>query len=763
MSRSIPALVAAVAAVLGAPPPAAASGRLASGGAALRCAYAHAEVRVEGDVARTVVTQVFVNDLDAPVEASYGFPLPEDAAVTGFADWRQGRRIEASIAGREEASEAYEAAADEGRPAALTETDRRAGFVLKLSAIAPRATRRVELSYVQTLSGLGGERTYVFPAGQEPAATLTDVEVHLPGERPMRDLRSLNHPDARVDRSPPGGAAVYASRGRGGLGHDLVLRWREISAPLDLAARAVRAVSSEPGYVEARFAFSADPAGHLQPPRDVVLLVDTSLSMAGEPLERARVLAEGVLSELRTQDRVELVSFADLVTMTFGELVAADDVALHRGLERLDDLRARGRSNLEAALATAEDLLRGSERGLLVLVTDGQPTRGAGFAAVELAVDRAAFEGTRVVWAHVSYPSRQGGIEALFPNITTRYLPDGPAGEEAVEELIRLAVAPSIEALDVRLLGVGVGEVVGVVPERLAVGEHVRLLARADSQVVVMVTGMLHGRPLLMQQIVVAPDAPDGRGDRGLPVEWARLRVRDLEARLGSLDGAAAEAIEAEVRRLGTTYGLATRFTSYVLADTLAPDRFKPGDPEIRVHAPRQALGVRAILPWGEEIRCLWDEDEELWLGRFLVPRGVADGTYRMRVFVDSQAGTALRGTLFFRVDSLPPAFALEVEGEGPWSSGSVVRVVARPLDGVFEGEVVATTGDTVVRDRIDLRRISVRVGARDVPLAQSGLGEVWAAEVALDLPAGRHTLRLVAVDYAANATEAELVVEVTP
>ena len=262
---------------------------------------------------------------------------------------------------------------------------------------------------------------------------------------------------------------------------------------------------------------------------------------------------------------------------------------------------------------------------------------------------------------------------------------------------------------------------------------------------------------------MVAPDAPDGRGDRGLPVEWARLRVRDLEARLGSLDGAAAEAIEAEVRRLGTTYGLATRFTSYVLADTLAPDRFKPGDPEIRVHAPRQALGVRAILPWGEEIRCLWDEDEELWLGRFLVPRGVADGTYRMRVFVDSQAGTALRGTLFFRVDSLPPAFALEVEGEGPWSSGSVVRVVARPLDGVFEGEVVATTGDTVVRDRIDLRRISVRVGARDVPLAQSGLGEVWAAEVALDLPAGRHTLRLVAVDYAANATEAELVVEVTP
>ncbi|TNF35787.1 MAG: VWA domain-containing protein [Deltaproteobacteria bacterium] len=754
----------AVALCLGASP-ALATGWATAPAGPLRTAYTRINAVIDGDTARTTVTQVFVNDLETPVEVTYRFPLPEDASVTGFADWRDGRRLEATVAGKEDAREAYEEAAAEGRPAAMAEKEADARFVMRLSTVPPRGARRVELTYVQTLSALGGERTWVFPAERKsdvPPPTVLDVDVTLRNEAPIRAVQSLNHGDARIV-SRRGDRHVALSRTGGGLGYDLALRWRVETEAIDLAARAVRPDAAQPGYVEARLSFASDPYQALRPPQDVVILLDRSLSMAGEPLERGRALVEGVLAELAPEDRFSLLTFNDKVTPIVGELATADDANIDLAQYGLDDVRASGRSNLQSAIDVAASLLRDSRGGTLVLVTDGQPTAGAGYTRVPLAADRRDWVDHRVVVAHASYPSRQPVLEQLFPQVTVRYVPDGDAGVDAIESLIRLVVAPIIEDLRVDIDGANVFALEGKVPARLAVGEYVRLLARAESDVVVSVTGTLHGRPIALERRVALPDGPDDRGDRGLPVEWARLRVAGLEVRFDGAEHAEQQAIEAEIRSLGAAYRLATRFTSYVLTDSLAPDRIMPGDPEIRVHAPKTALGVRAILPWGEVVDCHWQEDEELWLGRFLVPRGTADGMYRMRVFVDSQEGTALRGTLFFRVDSKPPEFELLIEGDATVTMGDTLRVIARPKDHVYEGKALRTVGDTVVRDKVDLKRIVVQLGDREYPLEQVGDGEVWAADLPVAVLAGRHVLKLVAVDYALNSTEATLAIDVTP
>jgi len=763
MNRLLTLAAAAALATLGASAPALASGWAASSESALRTAYSRVDAVLDGAVARTTVTQVFVNDLDTPVEVTYRFPLPADASVTGFADWRDGRRLEATVAGKEDARDAYEDAAAAGLPAALAEKEGDARFAMRLSTVPARGARRVELTYVQTLPALGGERTFVFPAeaasGVAPA-TVLDLDVTVRADRPIHTFAALNHPDARVSVARDGSRHVTLSRSGGGLAYDFALRWRVASAPLDLAARAVRPVVGQPGYVEAAFSFASDPYAALRPPQDVVLLLDRSLSMAGEPLERGRALVEGILAELAPEDRFTLLTFNDRVDAPLGGLVPADDAALDLAQLALDEVRASGRSDLQRALDAAARVLRDSDAGTLVLVTDGQPTLGAGYTKVPLAVDPADFADHRVVLAHVSYPSRSATFEALFTQLTARYVPDGDAGAAAVEDLIRLVVAPVIEDFSLSLDGPAVFAVEGKVPARLAVGESVRVLARAEDDVRVTLSGLLHGRPVRLSQRVALPKGPDARGDRGLPVEWARQRVAGLEARLDAAD-ADAPALEAEIRSLGAAYRLATRFTSYVLTDGLAPDRIKPGDPEIRIHAPETALGVRAILPWGEEVSCAWQPEERLWLGRFLVPRGTPDGLYRIRVFVDDQAETTLRGTLFFRVDSRPPEFELTVEGDAIVRSGGTARLVARPKDGVYEGRALATRGDVVVRDRVDLKRIVVRVGEREIPLVQDGDGERWIAEVPIDLAAGRHLLRLVAVDYALNSTEATLTLDV--
>ena len=727
----------------------------------LRAAYGHVYVQIDGDLARTTVTQVFVNDLSVPVEATYGFPLPEDAAVTGFAEWRDGRKVEARTEGKAVARQAYDKAVARGERAALGEKESADRFRMSLHALPPGGSRKVELRYVQTLSALGGERSFVFPAGGDrPAPSVLDVAIDVRADRPIEAIEVPNQPDARVSGT---GArrALHLSRGREGLGGDLALRWRQETVDLDLAARAVRSDPDEPAFAEVRFAFTGDPWAEVRAPRDVVLVLDTSISMAGAPLARAKTLALEALGQLTSGDRVELVTFAGEARGVLGGLRFADAPAVEVLKKRIAGAEARGRSDLQGALKQAGALLGASGDGVALLMTDGQPTATEGDDPFALDIDPALFGDARLVVAQFTYPRGVSRLTASLPNVTARFVPDGAAGVFAVGAIARLAVAPTIEDLQVELDGPAVFMVHGAVPTRLALGEHVRLLARVDEDVWVRVTGVLHGKAVEVETMLQVPTDADGKGDHGLPVEWARHRVADLEAEVRRVDEAEAEVVATEIRALGTTYNLATRFTSYVLTDSLAPDslapdRIKPGDPEIRVHAPEGAQAVFGVLPWGEVVECSWEADEGLWLGRFLVPRGTPDGLYRVRIFVETQGGAKYRGPLFFRVDSELPAFALATDADGPVSRGDVLVLSAWP-----DRPAPVPGADRVDPDPLDVKSVRVQVGEQVFDLERKGEGDLWEAGVPVDLPPGTHALRLVVTDWARNARTTDVKVEV--
>ncbi len=735
---------------------AAAQGHAEGDAGPLRGAYARVKVVVEGDLARTTVTQVFVNDLPQPIEATYGFPLPDGATVTGFAEWRDGRRVEARTEGKAVARATYEKAAARGERAALGEKEGGDRFRMSLFALPAGGSRKVQLSYVQTLSALGGERGFVFPrGGDRPAASVLDIEVDVDAGRDIETFEVPNQPDARVV-GKGSRRVVRLSRGRAGLKQDLALRWRQDADDLDLAARAGRPETDSPACAERTDAFTCAHEAPTRPPRDLVLVVDTSISMAGAPLARARRLAHHALDLLTPADRVQLVVFAGDAEAALPGLTYARSEVVDRLRATLDGLEARGRSDLQAALKLTGAALAGSPDGVALLMTDGQPTATPGDDPFALDVDPTPFGEARVVLAQFTYPKGAGRLSAVLPNVTARFVPDGPAGDAALDGIARLAAAPTIEDLQVVLDGPAVYAAHGALPTRLALGEHVRLMARVDDDVWVRVTGTLHGEKVEVETMLHVPDAPDAEGDRGLPVEWARLRVADLEAELVGLNEAEQEVVATEIRALGTTYNLATRFTSYVLVDSLAPDRIKPGDPEIRVHAPEEARTVFGVLPWGEVVECTWQEDEGLWLGRFLVPRGTPDGLYRVRIFVETQAGTDYRGPLFFRVDSEPPPFALETDADGPVQSGDLLHLRAFPDEPAPKPGV-----DRVDRDPLDLKSVVVQVGDHVFELEQVGDAEVWEALVPVDLPPGAHALKLVAMDWARNTREATVTVEV--
>lgn len=112
----------------------------------------------------------------------------------------------------------------------------------------------------------------------------------------------------------------------------------------------------------------AESTGQL--PQDVVLLIDTSGSMAGVPIQDAKSAARSFIQSLDPADRVALISFAiepetvASFTSDRAELTAA-----------IDGLQAAGETAVHDALVSAARLAGASDRQVtLVLLSDGGDT-----------------------------------------------------------------------------------------------------------------------------------------------------------------------------------------------------------------------------------------------------------------------------------------------------------------------------------------------------------------------------------------------------
>ena len=121
------------------------------------------EIRVSGLVARTHVTQTFLNPFDEWFEGVYFFPLPENAAVDRLRMSIGERVVEGEIRERTAAKRDYEAARDSGKRAALLEQERPNVFTSSVANIGPREDIVVEIEYQQTLRYDAGTFSLRFP------------------------------------------------------------------------------------------------------------------------------------------------------------------------------------------------------------------------------------------------------------------------------------------------------------------------------------------------------------------------------------------------------------------------------------------------------------------------------------------------------------------------------------------------------------------------------------------------------------------------
>jgi len=369
---------------------------------------------ITGLSAGVELTQAFRNPHDVPLEATYIFPLPDRAAVTGLTMTAGDRVIDGVLAERGAAREAYDQAIAAGQRAGIAEEERPDVFSLRVGNILPGEEVTVALTLTGPLPFADGQAEFRFPLVVAPryipGAPLPGASVgsgHESDTDAVPDASRITPPvllpgfpnpvalsiEVRIDPAGLGlsgvASSLHAVTGQeDGLvrilpgervDRDFVLRLNYTGGTSSLVL-APDADGDEGTYQltvlpPAVSLESAEPAAAARP-RDLVLVLDRSGSMEGWKLVAARRAAARIVDTLNGADRFAVLTFDHAVERPErlpAGLVAATDRHRYRAVEHLARAQARGGTELLAPLREALALLADPARDrILVLVTDGQ-------------------------------------------------------------------------------------------------------------------------------------------------------------------------------------------------------------------------------------------------------------------------------------------------------------------------------------------------------------------------------------------------------
>ena len=391
-----------------------------------------------------------------------------------------------------------------------------------------------------------------------PAAALVDVAVDVPWE-----VRSALVPGFAADvvRDGPGRLSVSWESGSGwtaGANFRLYLTGGEGLVDARLLAHRL---SGEDGYFALLFAPVVEVDAAVD--RDVVLVLDTSGSMAGEKMAQAQAAAGYVLERLGEGDRFAIVDFSRAVRVFDDGLHPAS--AVPAGLDYLDGLHARGGTNIAGVLERALELLSGERPSTVIFLTDGLPTVGIIESDAILAVAMGvAPERAQLFAFGVGYDVDTLLLDALASRFagTSHYVTPDERIDTEVQRLYERISTPVLTDVQIEIEGVGTFDLAPASIAGIFAGSQTLLTGRYEGAgpATVVVRGNAFDGEVVFEYTVSFPER-DG-SDPAIAQIWAQRRVADLIAEL-RIEGARDSLIE-EIVEVATRFGIVTPYTAYL-------------------------------------------------------------------------------------------------------------------------------------------------------------------------------------------------------
>lgn len=548
----------------------------------------HTDVQgaVTGSLARVDVTQEFVNNSPDTIEAVYTFPLPRLAAVDQMTMTIGDRIIQAEIHRRADAQRLFDDARREGRTAALLEQQRPNVFTQSVTNIAPGATVSVRLSYVETLQYDEGSYEFSFPMTvgprykdgglnpkYAPPATRAghdlSLRLTLDAGVPIRNIRSASH------EIVTSGNVVQFKQSAVVPNKDFVLRYQVAGPALQDAILTHRATRG--GF----FSLILQPPARVTQedvtPKELIFVLDTSGSMSGFPIGKAKEAMRMALAGLYSRDTFNLITFAGDTHVLFPQPVAATPENLRAartfldghygggGTEMMKAVRAAfapsGAENKVRVICFMTDGYVGNESEIIAEVKRHSEARvfsfGIGSSVNRYLLDKMAEEG-------------RGEVEYVALN------DDGSAAARRFHERVRDPLLTDITVEWNRL------PVSDVYPKRIPdlfsakpLILHGRYSAAAGGSITL--RGRMSGRAFTKTIAVQLPR--EQKEHDVLATLWARARVEGL------MHANPQHPDEEQVTRLGLEFRLLTQFTAFVAVDTHKDPR--TGRP-VRIEVPAE-------------------------------------------------------------------------------------------------------------------------------------------------------------------------------
>src|SRR5436190_2444769 len=391
----------------------------ADGIASRPCPLKHTDVKAEisAFLARVTVTQQFQNPFPDKIEAVYTFPLPQAAAVDDMTIEIGERTVKGKIMRREEAQATYDAARARGQTAALLHQQRPNIFTQAVANILPGQQINVAISYVETLKYDEGSYEWHFPMmvgeryipgaktsdqpttnadqanQQQPAgdrARVPDaelisppvvpkgmraghdisIEVNIDAGVPLIGLQSLTHGIEAIQ--PEAGKAIVHLKDQATIpNRDFVLKYDVAGAKVEDALLFHRTGSD--GF----FTFILQPSQRVTvadvTPKELVFVLDTSGSMWGFPIEKAKETMMLALENLYPQDTFNVILFSGYTKILFSDPQPATPENIKQAKKLVAGANSGGGTEMMTAIRAALDPSDASDHvRITCFMTDGQ-------------------------------------------------------------------------------------------------------------------------------------------------------------------------------------------------------------------------------------------------------------------------------------------------------------------------------------------------------------------------------------------------------
>jgi Ca-activated chloride channel family protein len=738
------------------------------------------EVRIDNQYARVRVMQIFGNRTGSVQEGRYVFLIPTTASISDFAVWDGDVRIPGVILEKRQAEEIYHDLALQSIDPGLLEQERDdhsdTAFTVKVAPIPGYGTKRLELEYTEALPVDNLESYYSFPfkPNQYGAQTVGHLQVRLMilSKFPMTDLnlKSKTYPLTFMENTPQYKSAAFEASGVQ-LTEDFsfsyglnvphtAFEFLAYRAPERITAdelRDPRLAEREPdGYFEAATVFNeagrAPGTVESPQPRSVMVMLDTSLSMQWEKLDRAYEATEALLRSLTPQDTFNLLLFNDEVTPFSDKPVDARPEQIDRALTFIKTSYLSGGTDFATAFDRAAQMskaMASKKDRSIVMITDGNSTMSTTRTKTIVERFQKANDGGPRARLYVFGIGSDTNLRLLGELARSlRGYFDWSRETDDLEFKLKGFVSKIGRApIDtLKLQNTDAANFYQVYPDYDATaydGTRLSFVGRykRPGTTALTLTGNAEGKAVRLSQQVELPERDDTHAH--VPRMWARARV-DALLREIALNGETKEAID-EIIALSKKYKFITPYTSFLAAprSLLRPRVIRPGDPVLRVRADQSITDVTAVFPFGLTKRMEYIKGEDVWETRFVAPREMSDGVYHCRLVLLDNKGRAYQEEKSFVIDSRPPRI-----------QPSLNQTAAHA------GEDLVIT----VRADSDTRVIAARIfGALPVPVvwdakAKASVGHL---RIPAGLPSGTYTIQITAEDFAHNASVTELLVEV--